>query len=67
MAKKLRGYLGLTVAVVPPIQVERMLTPGAKMSTTDPKLLKEAILSEESVAPTVKAVGSEAGEELAAF
>ena len=38
-------------------------TPGAKMSTDVSKLEKEALASvEESMAPTVMAVGAEAGE-----
>jgi hypothetical protein len=61
-----RRKLERLLTVLLPIQVDRMLTPGAKMSTMEPKLEKEAILSLLSVAPTVKTVGSEAGETLAA-
>jgi hypothetical protein len=45
------------VAVVEPIHELRMLTPGAKISSKLPKLEKLALLSLESIAPTVIAVG----------
>lgn len=45
------------------IQVLVTLTPGAMISTTDPKLEKLAKLSAESEAATVQAEGSEAGDE----
>lgn len=54
------------VLVLPSFQVLRTETPGAKTSTSEPKFEKEALASEESVAPTVQALGSEAGEKLAA-
>src|SRR5438046_1951960 len=44
-----------------------MFTPGAKMSTHVPKLEKEARLSLMSVAPTVMAPGTRAGEKLHAL
>lgn len=50
------------VAELDPIHEDRTLTPGAKMSTTDPKLENEARLSLMSMAPTVMANGSEAGD-----
>ena len=37
-------------------------SPGAKMSTIEPKFEKEAIVSKMSIAPTVMAVGVRAGE-----
>jgi hypothetical protein len=43
-----------------------METPGAKISRALPKLEKEALVSELSVAPTVKAVGARAGDEVEA-
>ena len=46
-----------------PIQAEMTFWPGAKMSTTLPKLEYSAMASVLSVAPTVQTVGSEAGEE----
>lgn len=50
------------VAVLLPIQVDSTSVPGAKISTTDPKLENDERLSLMSVAPTVQAVGSLAGE-----
>lgn len=50
------------VAVEPLFHVEMMPTPGAKRSTVDPQLLKDALLSVESNAPIVHTVGSDAGE-----
>ena len=50
------------VELVLPIHADLMLTPGAKMSRAGPKLEKLALASLLSEAPTVKAVGSEAGE-----
>lgn len=55
------------VAVLEPIQEERMLTPGAKISRAEPKFEKDGLASLESMAPTVMAEGAEAGETLAAF
>lgn len=49
-------------ALVPPIQAEVMLVPGARMSTTEPKLEYEAKPSVLVVAPTVMALAAEAGE-----
>ena len=50
------------VADVDPIQSEMTSTPGPKMSTTGPKLEKEALLSLRSVAPTVQTAGAEEGD-----
>lgn len=50
------------VAVVLPIHAERISTPGLKTSTRLPKLENDARASLESIAPTVMALGSEAGE-----
>src|SRR5439155_4196684 len=55
------------VAVSLVIHDEVMFTPGAKMSTHVPKLEKEARLSLMSVAPTVMAPGTRAGEKLHAL
>lgn len=55
------------VALLPPIQADLIRTPGAKMSREVPKLEKLARASVLLVAPTVKAVGSEAGEKLLAL
>jgi hypothetical protein len=44
-----------------------MLTPGANRSRQDPKLEKTARVSLESVAPTVRAAGADAGDELHAL
>lgn len=49
-----------------PIQVEVILVPGAKISTTDPKLEKFDRVSVISVAPTVITAGARAGEWLRA-
>lgn len=46
---------------VPSMLVETIATPGAKMSTQEPKLLNQAMLSFWSVAPTVMALAAEAG------
>lgn len=45
-----------------PIQALMTSTPGAKISTTAPKLLNEALASVIVVAPTVTACGTCAGE-----
>src|SRR3954464_2526106 len=50
------------VFVPPPSQSEVTLTPGAKRSTQEPKLEKDARRSVVSVAPTVRAAGTRAGE-----
>ena len=50
------------VAVVDPIQVDRMLEAGAKISTVEPKLEKELRASVLVELPTVMAFGAEAGE-----
>src|SRR5262245_45497287 len=55
------------VAVSLVIQAEVMLTPGAKMSRQVPKFENEARWSLISVAPTVMAAATRAGEELHAF
>ena len=52
-----------SVAVSPEYQSETMSTPGAKRSTHDPRLENDARRSSRSVAATVSAVGSRAGEE----
>jgi hypothetical protein len=44
----------------------KTFTPGAKMSTALPKMENEALVSAESIAPTVIADGADAGEELRA-
>lgn len=49
------------VAVSLPIHALVTLVPGAKMSTTEPKLEKDAMLSETVEAPTVFSVGARAG------
>jgi hypothetical protein len=49
-----------------PIQVEVIEVPGAKMSTTDPKLEYEARARLDWMAATVKALAAEAGDVLAA-
>jgi len=53
--------LNMFVAVVLPIQALRILTPGAKTSISDPKLLNEAILLLPSQAPIVFAGLTRAG------
>ena len=50
------------VAVFEPYQSDVMLTPGALMSTQEPKLENDANPSLISVAPTVRAEGSLDGE-----
>ena len=50
------------VAVGEPIQAPVILTPGALMSTQEPKLEKDALLSAIPVAPTVIALGALAGD-----
>ncbi len=52
----------LFVALVLPIQELMTFCPGAKMSTTVPKLEKEARASAIVEAPTVLAEGARAGE-----
>ncbi len=52
----------LLVAVVLPIQEEMTFWPGAKISTTEPKLEKEARASAMVLAPTVTAEGARAGD-----
>lgn len=51
----------LLVAVSDPIHVDKMSTPGAKMSRTGPQLEKEALVLLDEIAPTVIALGAEAG------
>src|SRR5262249_39113506 len=55
------------VSLLPLTNDDTMLTPGAKMSTQVPKLENEARLSLASVAPTVIAAPTRAGESLHAF
>lgn len=50
------------VAYLDPIQVERMLRPGAKISTHLPWLEKYARASARDEAPTVTAFSAAAGE-----
>jgi hypothetical protein len=50
--------------VVCPIQVLSMLVPGARISTSEPKLLNDANSSASVVAPTAQTDGSEAGEDV---
>ena len=50
------------VAVVLPIHALITFCPGAKMSTTEPKLEKDARASAIVVAPTVFALGARAGD-----
>ncbi len=53
----------VALAVSESIPTERIETPGAKISTLAPKLEKLAMASvEASIAPTVIAVGAEAGD-----
>ena len=52
-----------SVAVSPVYQSETMSTPGAKRSTHDPRLENDARRSSRSLAATVSAAGSRAGEE----
>src|SRR5688572_20552717 len=52
------------VALSLPMLAPRMLTPGAKMSTQEPKFENEARLSASSLAATVMADGSLAGDVL---
>jgi hypothetical protein len=54
--------LNTAVAVLDVKYADRRLTPGAKRSRQVPLLEKYAIASDSSVAPTVIAAGSEAGE-----
>lgn len=54
--------LKIWVAVVLPIYADNTFTPGAKISTVEPKLEKEAFVSLLSIAPTVMTAGDEAGE-----
>ena len=50
-----------------PMPTDSTLTPGAKMSTSLPKLEKRALVSVwASMAPTVMALGADAGEKSAA-
>jgi len=56
----------LLVAVVLPIHELMIFCPGAKMSTTEPKLEKDARVSAIVVAPTVFALGARAGDEFPA-
>jgi hypothetical protein len=53
--------------VLLPITLEVIPTPGAKISKHVPKLLKDARLSVESVAPTVIALGALEGDDEHAF
>lgn len=57
----------LLVSVLLPIQELMTLWPGAKMSTTLPKLENEARASPIVVAPTVMAEGARAGDVFAAL
>jgi hypothetical protein len=52
----------LLLAELEPIQAEVMLVPGARMSTPLPKLEYVAHRFALVVAPTVMALGAEAGE-----
>lgn len=52
----------LLVAVLLVIHALMMFCPGAKMSTTEPKLEKDARVSAIVVAPTVLALGARAGD-----
>ena len=52
----------LLVAVVLPIQALMTFCPGAKISTTDPKLENEARASAMVEAPTVLAEAARAGD-----
>jgi len=54
--------LKVALAVLLVIPTLKTLTPGAKISTPDPKLEKEALASLPSIAPTVIAEGEDAGE-----
>ncbi len=54
--------LRVAVAVLLPIQSEVMLTPGANTSSTEPMLENDALVSVISVAPTVMACVTRAGE-----
>ena len=54
--------LKLTLAVSESGAAERMSLPGAQISTHEPKLLKEDLLSRKSVDPTLMAAGTKAGE-----
>jgi hypothetical protein len=55
------------VAVGLPIHALIIFWPAAKISTTEPKLLVLAFVSEIVIAPTVMADGARAGETFAAF
>jgi hypothetical protein len=57
----------MAAAVLLPIQSEVMFTPGALISTQEPKLENEANPSVMVVAPTVIADGSLAGENVHAL
>jgi len=60
--------LRVAVAVLLVMPTLRTSTPGAKMSTTAPKLENEAFSSvRASMAPTVMAAGADAGESFAEF
>ena len=59
--------LSEAVAVSLGLQADRIADPGAKMSTTLPKLENDERASLLVVAPTVMAWVTRAGEELAAF
>lgn len=51
-----------TLTLTPPIHAEMTFWPGAKMSTIEPKLEKDARASAIVLAPTVIADGARAGE-----
>jgi hypothetical protein len=55
------GFLGVELTLSPLFHVEMTSTPGAKAPRVAPKLLKLAMESVESEAPTAKALGSSAG------
>lgn len=54
------------VLVFPSFQAEVMSTPGANISTEEPKLEKSAIVSSKAEAPTVMTSSTRAGEVLLA-
>jgi hypothetical protein len=59
--------LRVSVSVLEPMPTLSTLTPGAKMSTEAPQLEKLALRSlRASMAPTVMALGADAGDVLAA-
>jgi hypothetical protein len=51
------------VSILPPMNVLVMSTPGARISTIGPKLDHSISVSLKAVAPTVHALGSDAGDE----